>query len=278
MIKVVVDSTADMPPQVLAANDITAVPVLIQFGNETLRDGLDIDKDEFFRRMAEADVLPRTAAPSVGMFEEAFRRLSADGSEILSISLAGGLSATFGAARQAAALVEGARITCFDSMTTTAPMGYLAVAAARAARAGRTLEEIVTLLEELRERVVLYVALDTLRYLEKGGRIGRMRALLGTMLSVKPILEVRHSEVLPVEQVRTWKRVPQRMIELMAGRGPVEQLTVLYTAGRDQALQLADMTAAAGLLSREQIQVVQAGAALGCHTGPGALGLAGLLK
>jgi DegV family protein with EDD domain len=278
LIKIVVDSTADLPADLRTEYGIGVVPVLSQFGRETLRDDIDITRDEFYARLVQSEEPPKTAAPSVGMFEELFRALAADGSEILSISLAGALSGTFAAAQQAARLVEGARITCVDSNTVAMPLTYLAVAAAKAALQGRTLDELVALVEALRPRMRLLVALDTLRYLEKGGRIGRVRALLGTMLNVKPILEVRDAQVQPVEQVRTWKRVPPRMIELMQMRGDFEELSVQYTTDRAGAEQLADLCAAANLMARQRIRVVQAGAVLGTHVGPGAIALAGMLR
>jgi DegV family protein with EDD domain len=278
VIKIVVDSTADLPAELYRQYDITVVPVLAQFGAQTLRDDVDISRDEFYARLVAEPEPPKTAAPSVGMFEEAFRKLAEAGHEILSISLTGGLSGTFNAARQAAQLIEGAKIICVDSQTVTMPLGLLVLKAAEAIRAGQSIEQAAAVVEQWRGRAVLYVALETLRYLEKGGRIGRMRALLGTMLSVKPIMEVRSSEVLPVEQVRTWKRVPPRMVELIQARGPLDQLAVIYTTTRDTAEQLADLCAAAGLMPREKIFVVQAGGVLGTHVGPGALGLAGLLK
>jgi DegV family protein with EDD domain len=212
------------------------------------------------------------------MFEEVFRRVAADGSQVLSISVAGALSGTYNAARQAAQLIEGARIACVDSQTATMSFGFLALAAAKAIQAGAAHDEAVALIEQQRARAVLYVALDTLRYLEKGGRIGRMRALLGTMLSVKPILEVRNAEIVPVEQVRTSRRVPPRLVELGQARGAFADLAVLYTTTRDTAEQMADLCASAGLLPRAQILTVQATGVLGVHTGPGALGLAGILK
>jgi len=278
VIKIVVDSTADLPAQLYKENDITVVPVLAQFGSETLRDGVDITRDQFYARLIESPEPPKTAAPSVGMFEETFRKLAAEGHEILSISIASGLSGTYNATRQAAQLVEGARIICVDSQTVTMPFGFLVLKAAQAIRAGKSLEQAAAFVEALRPKPVLFVALETLRYLEKGGRIGRMRALLGTMLSVKPIMEVRAAEVLPVEQVRTWKRVPPRMVELIQARGALDQLAALYTTTRDTAEQLAELCATAGLLPRDQIYVVQAGGVLGTHVGPGAMGLAGLLK
>jgi DegV family protein with EDD domain len=278
LIKIVTDSTADLPDDLVREYDISVVPVLAQFGRETLRDGVDFSKDQFYTRLVESAEPPKTAAPSVGMFEETFRQLAADGSEILSISLVGNLSSTYNAACQAAQLLEGARIVCVDSQTTTMPMGFIVLKAARAARAGKSLDEVVALVESLRPRAVLYVALETLRYLEKGGRIGKMRALLGTMLSVKPILQVREQEVQPVEQVRTWRRVPPRMVELAQSRGAYDELAMLYTTTRDVAEQLADLCAAAGMLPRERIYVVQAGGVLGTHVGPGAVGIGGLLK
>jgi DegV family protein with EDD domain len=278
LIKIVVDSTADIPAALRDKYDITVVPVLAQFGNQTFRDDVDITRDEFYARLIDSPEPPKTAAPSVGMFEEAFRRVAADGSEILSISVAGALSGTYNAALQAAQMLEGARIACVDSRTATMAFGLLALRAADAIRAGASLDEAVVLAEQLRSRAVLYVALDTLRYLEKGGRIGRMRALLGTMLSVKPILEVRNAEIVPVEQVRTSRRVPPRLAELAQARGAFEDLAVLYTTTRDAAEQMASLCAAAGLMPREQIHVVQASGVLGVHTGPGALGLAGILK
>lgn len=278
MIKVVVDSTADIPPDIRAGYHITVVPLMVQFGRETLRDDVDISRDAFYERLVASDQLPKTASPPVGAYEEAFRELSADGSAIVSISVASNLSATFGSSQQAAQLVDGARIACIDSRTVAMALTFMAIAAARAAQAGRSFEEVVALVEALRPRAVLYVALDTLHYLEKGGRIGRMRALLGTMLSVKPILEVRDGEVQPVEQVRTWRRVPPRMVELMQARGAFDELSVLYTTGRENGEQLADLCAQRGLMARDRIRVVQAGAALGTHVGPGALGITGLLK
>lgn len=278
MIKVVVDSTADIPPDIRAEHHISVVPLIVQFGRETLHDDVDISRDAFYARLVESDELPKTASPPVGLYEQTFRELSADGSPIVSISVAANLSATFASSQQAAQLVDGARIACIDSRTVAMPLTFMAIAAARAARAGASFEEVVALVEGLRPRAVLYVGLDTLHYLEKGGRIGRMRALLGTMLSVKPILEVRDGEVHPVEQVRTWRRVPPRMVELMQARGEFDDLSVLYTTGRENAEQLADMCAERGLMARERIRVAQAGAALGTHVGPGALGLTGLLK
>ena len=279
-VHIVVDSTADIPADARAAYHIHVVPVLLHRQGETLRDDIDISRDEYYRWIAEHDELPTTSAPSVGMFEEVFRELTRDGGAVLSISVAAGLSATYNAAVQAArlVLVEGARIICVDSHSIAMPIAYLALAAARRLAQGATLEEAVALVETLREQTVAYVALQTLRYLERGGRISRTRALLGTLLDVKPILEVRNSQVLPVERVRTWRRVPERLLELAQARGAYQELSVVYTTNRAEAESLADACAAAGLLARDRIRTVQIGAVLGTHMGPGALGITGLLN
>lgn len=279
MIKIVVDSTADIPPDLQAAYDITVVPVLVQLGHETFRDTVDLSRDQFYARLAESTAPPKTAAPPIGAFADVFRALSADGAEVLSLSVASSFSSTFTAAQQAAQLVEGARrIVCVDSHAVAMPLTYIAVIAAQAARAGMSLDQIVRQIEALWPRMTILLALDTLHYLEQGGRIGRVRALLGTLLNVKPILEVRHAQVSPLEQVRTWKRVPARLVELMALRGAFEQLSVQYTTGHEAAEQLADRCAEVGLMARKNIRVVQASAVLGTHVGPGALAIMGMLK
>lgn len=277
MIRIVVDSTADLPPALCEQYGITVVPVLVQFGRQSFRDNVDLTRNEFYARLVESEQLPTTAAPSVGMFEEVFRALAADGSDILSLSVAGALSGTLSAARQAAQQIADARIVCIDSQTLAMPITYLAVAAAQAANEGRSLDTVAALVETLRSRTVLLVALQTLRYLEKGGRIGPVRAFLGSMLNVKPIFEVRDSQVLPIEQVRSWRRAPQRMVELAQARGRFAELSVLYTTNQEDAEHLAALCADAGLLARERIHVGQVGGVLGAHTGPGALGLTGLL-
>lgn len=274
MITVVVDSTADVPPDLRESAGLRVVPVLMLRAGETLRDDVDISRDEYYAWLAESDEPPKTSAPTVGMFAEAF---AAAGGETLAITLAGDLSATHAAAVQAAQLA-GPRVRCVDSRTIGMPITYLALAAARAIAEGASLDEAAALVERLRERAVVLVALDTLRYLEKGGRISKVRALLGGILNVKPVLEVRDGAVTALEQVRTWRRVPPRLVELAQARGPFAELSVQYTTDRAAAERLADGCAAAGLLARERIHVVQVGSVLGTHVGPGALGITGLKR
>lgn len=278
MVKLVVDSTADIPPALSEEYGITVVPLTVQFGKETLRDGVDITRDEFYTRLAQQSTPPKTSQPSVGAFEQVYRDLSHDGDEILSLHLSGKFSGTVRAAQQAASLVSDAHITVVDTPQVAMGVGFMAIAAARAARDGKSLAEIEALVRTMFPRVFLYVGLDTLRYLQQGGRIGRVQAFLGTMLSVKPLLEVQNGEPHPLEQVRTSKRMYTRMLELVEAQGELEDLAVLYTAGTEQAQALADQIVERGLFPRERLVIAQMGAVIGTHVGPGGIAVNGIRK
>jgi DegV family protein with EDD domain len=276
MVRVVVDSTADIPPALRAELGIEVVPLTVQFGDESLRDGVDISADQFYRRLTSDSRHPTTSQPSPGAFLDLYKRLAADGHTIVSIHISRKLSGTIQSAEQAMAQLNGAPLAVVDTASTALAQGFVAVAAAEAARDGKSHAEVVELARALSRRGFLYAGLDTLKYLERGGRIGKMRAFLGTLLSVKPILEVRDGEVQPVEQVRTSKRLPQRLMELASRHQPVERLAVLYTDSAAPAEQLARLCAEAGLLPADKIIRAQMGPVIGTHVGPGAIGIAGI--
>ncbi|MBC8078404.1 MAG: DegV family protein [Chloroflexales bacterium] len=280
MVKVVVDSCADMPEALVKKYGITVVPLAVQFGRESLRDGVEISHDEFYRRLAatQATSMPKTSQPALGEFEQTYRELLRDGDGVVSIHISGKLSGTVRAAQQAADMVDPARIRVVDSGQAVMTQGYMAIAAVEAASRGASLDEIVAQIARIAERGFIYVGLDTLRYIQQGGRIGRMQAFLGTLLSVKPIFEVKGGEVQPQEQVRSAKRMAARLGEMAQAQAPLEELAVLYTTGEDQARQLADQIAAAGTFPRDKIVVAQMGAVIGTHIGPGGLGVNGIRK
>lgn len=278
MIRVVVDSCADMPEALVKQHGITVVPLAVQFGRESLRDGVEISRDEFYRRLAEtqATSMPKTSQPALGEFESAYRELLRDADGVVSIHISGKLSGTVRAAQQAAEMVDRERVRVVDSGQAVMTQGYMAIAAAEAASAGAGLDEIVRLVENIATRGFIYVGLDTLRYIQQGGRIGRMQAFLGTLLSVKPIFEVANGEVHPLEQVRSAKRVAARLGEMAQAQAPLDELAVLYTTDAQLARQLADQIAAAGTFPRDKIVVAQIGAVIGTHIGPGGLGVNGI--
>lgn len=276
MVKIVVDSTADIPPELCQTFDIHVVPLQVRFGDEAFRDGVDITKDQFYQRLVTSTVLPTTSTPPPGAFVEVYERLAQETDAILSIHLSGKLSSTVRVARQAADMVPQVRIAVVDSHSVAMVMVYMAIAASTAARTGCGLDDLVPLVESIRDRAFLYVGPDTLQYLEKGGRIGRARAFLGTLLNVKPLVEVRDGEVQPLEQVRTSKRMMTRLVELVQAQAPLEELALLYTSERTKADTLLEQLVAQRLFPRERMHVVQMGGVIGTHAGPGAVGVVGI--
>jgi DegV family protein with EDD domain len=279
VIAVVTDSTADIPASIVKELGITIVPLSVNIEGQSYRDGLDITPDQFYSRLVESDALPTTSQPPVGQFAEVYRSLGRTATGIISLHVAGQYSGTVRSAEQARALLEsegGPPICIVDSGSVAMGAGFLVLQAARAALAGSSLEQIEAQVRERQPRIRIFAALDTLRYLEKGGRIGRSRALLGTLLSVKPIIELRDGEVHPYEQVRTIKKAIARLIELAHEQAPFEELAVMYTTGEENALQLADQIA--DIHPRDKIIVSQLGAVVGTHGGPGLVGFAGITK
>lgn len=272
-VAVVVDTTSDIPENLRQELGITEVPLLIMFGTEQFRDGVDISNDDFYARLVEGNVHPTTSQPSAGDFVEVYERLAKDHEGIVSIHLGGKLSGTVRSAQQAAEMVPGVPIRVIDSGSVSMGMGFLGIEAARMARAGQSLDEIAAAVEAMVPRIVLWAVLDSLKFLERGGRIGKGRALLGTLLNVKPMIYIR-GEVLPGERVRTHKKAIARMEELASAEGPYKHLAVLYSTGPEYAGELADRLGT--IHPREQIIVSQLTGVIGVHGGPGVLGVTGI--
>ncbi len=272
-VAVVVDSTSDIPEHTRQELGITEVPLLIMFGREQFRDGIDISNDEFYARLVESNVHPTTSQPSAGDFAEAYERLAKDHEGIVSIHLGGKLSGTVRSAQQAAEMVPGVPIRVIDSGSVSMGMGFLGIEAAQMARAGKSLDEIAAAVEAMVPRIVLWAVLDSLKYLERGGRIGKGRALLGTLLNVKPMIYIR-GEVLPGERVRTHKKAIARMEELASAEAPYKHLAVLYSTGPQYAEELADRLGT--IHPRARIVVSQLTGVIGVHGGPGVLGVTGI--
>ena len=272
-VAVVVDSTSDIPADIRAELGITVVPLLILFGNDQFRDGIDLSNDEFYARLVEGNVHPTSSQPSAGDFVDAYERLAKDHEGIISIHVGGKLSGTVRSAQQAAEMVQSVPIRIVDSGSVSLGLGFLGIEAARMAREGKTLDEIATAVEAMVPRIVLWAVLDTLKYLERGGRIGKSRALLGTLLNVKPMIYIR-GEVLPGERVRSQKKAIARMVELATDEAPFSHLAVLHSASEPLALELADQLGA--IHPREQMIVTQLTGVIGVHGGPGIVGVTGI--
>ena len=270
-VRVVTDSACDLPDDLIERDGIEVVPLTIRFGKEELVDRKELSTDEFWRRLADSDVLPETSAPSAGAFEAAFRRLIADGATgIICINLSSKLSATMQSAQVAAQAVQAdCPVVVVDSLMVSMGLGSLCLTAARRAADGDSLESIVANVTDRRNRSKLYGTLDTLEFLKKGGRVGNARALLGSMLAIKPVLEVRDGEVEEAGKVRTRSKALRLLVERVK-EGPFENLAVLHgnAPDLDELLDLLEP-----LTPRDEIVVGQIGPVIGTHAGPRVIGV-----
>lgn len=264
---VVTDSTADLPDEWRSHYAIEVVPLKVLFGQETFRDRVDMTDEEFFKRLAASTTLPTTSAPSPGEFADVYRKVSRDYEGCISIHIGAQLSATAEAARIGASSVEGFRVEVVDSETVSMPIAFLCRIAAECP----TLDDAVAATKERVPKARVLALLDTLRYLEMGGRLSRAQAMIGTMLDLKPLLLVADREITPVDRVRTRKRAMTRMVEFFKREEPVEHVAVMHAQAPEDAERIAAELRAESP-SRE-VTVGQIGCVLGTHTGPRALGI-----
>ncbi len=265
--RVVTDSTADVPAEWCERDGIEVVPLRVLFGDESFRDRVDLTVEQFFARLRQADRLPTTSAPSPGDFAEVYERLSRECDGVVSIHISGELSATVEAARVGARAVDGFPVHVVDSRCLTMPLAYLC----RAAVEAQTLEDAVRRVEDRVPKQRILALLDTLKYLEMGGRIGRAQALLGTVLDVKPILSLADGRVVPLDRVRTKSRAISRLVERLRQDLPVERLAVMHAQAPEDAERIRGQLAAE--LPDMAVDVGEIGVVLGTHVGPGAVGI-----
>jgi DegV family protein with EDD domain len=269
---VVTDSTADLPNEWRDRYGIEIVPLKVLFGKESFRDRVDMTDEQFFARLAASTTLPTTSAPSPGEFADVYTRLARDHDGCISIHIGEQLSATAEAARVGASSVEGFKVNVIDSQTVSMPIAFLCRIAAECG----TLEEAAAAVQERVPRSRVLALLDTLRYVEMGGRVSRAQAMIGTMLDLKPLLLVANREIKSVDRVRTRSRAIPRMVEFFRAEMPVETLAVMHAQAPDEAAQIASELRKE--LPEMEIPIGQIGCVLGTHTGPKALGLVYLKK
>lgn len=270
VVRIVTDSTADLPTEVASSLGITVVPLTVFFGDDAYLDGVELGSAEFYTKMAASKDLPRTSQPSPAAFQQAFQRLIDEGADaILSIHLSSKLSGTYQSACTARdSLPEETRkvpIEVLDSTSISVGMNYAIQQAANMASAGKSLAEIKTTVEDLQTRSQILAVLDTLEYVRRGGRIGSASAMLGNMLSFKPIIGVVGGEVVPIERPRTRAKAYARVAQLLSEQGAVEHVAIVQT-NEEVGQQLAEViqTVYSGSLLHYDL-----GAVIGTHTGPG---------
>lgn len=276
-VRIVTDSTADLPPETARELGVSVVPLTVIFGEESFLEGIDMSTQLFYERLVESKELPKTSAPSIGQFIEAYEGALKEADEIVSIHISSKLSATHNNAVQAANQMAdtGAKVDVVDSGLVSLGLGIVVKAAARAAQQGGSLEEVKKLVEEMIPRVHILVALNTVEYLRRGGRIGRARAFLGSMLAVKPLLSIRDGEVMPEERVRTKKAAHQRLFQIATSYPNIVEFAIAYSTNASDAEALR-----AKLVEAEpqaNISMSKVGPVIGVHGGPGVLGI-GILQ
>ena len=278
-VAVVTDTTHYLPREIVEAEDIRLVSLYVNWPGIQEREVDMADFNDFYDRLRGARELPTTSQPSIGDFLTVYEPLLAEGCDIVSIHLAGGISGTVEAARQAAAQAAERghrnRIEVIDSETACGGFGLLALGAVRAARAGADLDGVTAATRRVREALKIWFAVDTLEYLQRGGRIGKAQAMVGAALKIKPILSLE-SEIVPVERVRTAGRAFERLVDYMRSRRDegADGWVVQHIQARDQAERLIER--GQEIFGRDPLFVSEVGPVIGAHVGPGLLGVGGV--
>jgi DegV family protein with EDD domain len=276
MIKIVTDSTAYLPQATVREQGIHVVPLYVHFGEQAFREGLELSNDEFYARLKEAETLPTTSQPSAGEFYEVFKELVETGYEVVTLTISSKLSGTWNSAMAAKEMLPDAPISVIDTLSTSVGLQLMVQAAVDAVSAGSSRQEIVNQIEEIKERMHLWFAVDTLEYLAKGGRIGNAKAFLGTLLKVKPILVLQDGAIEPLEQVRSKRKAQDRMLELveeyLGSNGPEAKVAITHALVPHEAQAISqELETRLGCCSPLTASV---GPVIGTHTGPGVIGVA----
>ena len=271
-VKIVVDSTADLPPQVIADLGISVVPCLLRFGDHSFQEGIDISRAEFFDRLQTDPHFPSTAAPAPGVFEVTYRRLAAETDSIVSLHISPQYSGIFNAARLGAqAVASRVRVVPVASGQISLGMGLMTMVAAEAARDSASLDDILDLLDDLRGRTHLLAIINDLDNLRRSGRVNQLVARLGNLLRIKPILHVHQGEIQLGERVRTWGRAQERLVHMVRSMAPLERAVLAHIQRPEAAESLGQSLTD---LLPPHTPTIEAGITIGIHVGLGAAGIA----
>ena len=276
-VKIVTDSTSDIPHNIAESLGITVVPCNITFGTETFKDQVELSTEEFYDRLVRGSQLPVTSQPSPGDFVEVYERVGKDATGIVSIHVSGELSGTLNSAFQAKAQMDlDCSVELVDSQQASCGLGLIAITAAHAARDGASVGEVAEVAKGAVKRAETFLLLDTLEYVERGGRIGKAQALVGSLLRIKPMLILRDGVVHELGKARTFSKGVAKLQESAREFGPLELISVFYTTDPNIAHEIVNHLqdiVPAGI----DPFVTRAGPTIGTHAGPGAVGI-GLLK
>jgi DegV family protein with EDD domain len=271
-IRIVTDSTCDLPAEVIARYGISVIPLYINIGDRGYLDGVEITRQDFYNKLPTYKVQPTTAAPPPEKYRAMYQTLAQQGAtEILSIHVSKALSAVVDTARLATQEIRSIPVTVFDSRQLSLGTGFLVETAARLAQAGHTRDEILAAMDDQIRRTYVFAALDTLKFLRRSGRLNSVASWLGSLLQLKPIMKMYDGQP-DAERVRTQKRALQRVIELLDEKGPLERVAIVHTHALARVEQLRQQ--AAHLLPAGEILAMDITPVIGAHIGPGAAGFA----
>jgi DegV family protein with EDD domain len=272
-IRVVTDSTADLPPELIKEFDVIIVPAYVGFGKKTYKDGVDISQDEVYQKMVTENIPATTSQPPPADFADVYKKLLKETDEIVSIQATSKLSGLYSSALQGKDMASGGnRIAVVDSLSVSMGLGMMTLLAARMAKAGEDLSSIVEELKQTIPQMRLWGLFDTLKYLLRGGRIGKAKALLGSVMNIKPILTIHDGELHPTGLARNRAKGIERLISNLKSCVNVQEVAVVHSTTPDDAQTLKERVSA--LFDRGPIHVSRLGPALGVHGGPGTLVLA----
>jgi DegV family protein with EDD domain len=274
LIRIVVDSTADLTAELQTRYQIAIVPINIQFGKETFRENVDLDRGTFYRMIEANHRLPKTSQPSPGAFAEAYRHVASPGDSILSMHVTAKLSGTCQSAELAASDLRGEiDIMVVDSMCGSAGLGFMAVEAARMAEAGAGMREIVQRMEAVRPRVNIFLSPENLKYLQMSGRVSNVQAVIGSMLSLKPIIALDNGLLNPAARIRTRSKALEHMLNLTGERVGEKKINLAIVHAESPADAGALMLRARQMFNIQESFVADLATSLAVHFGPGCLGL-----
>lgn len=278
-IKIVTDSTADLPAEFIEKNDITVIPLYVNFPDKTYQDGVDLHPQQFYPLLEKTkDNLPKTSTPSINDFLKTYQEILQQGYDIISIHISNGLSSTSSMAEAAARMLKG-KIRIFDSKSISLGIGLQVESAVEMVKKNLSIDTILKKLTDIRRRTEVFFSVDTLEYLEKGGRIGKVAALLGTILKIKPIVRVDNGIYVPLDKVRNQKQAIYKMVEhmvkMLGGEIP-EHVAIAHGCAEESALSLQKLVEET--FGIKITFFTETGPVIGVHTGPGTLGIAFIYK
>ena len=275
-IKIVTDSTSDLDSSIAEDLGITIVPLNVHFGEAVFKDGIDLDTDQFFDKLINGNVFPSTSQPSLGEFVDVYKEISQPGDVIISVHVSSKLSGTINSAQQAANTLSGTvDVRIVDTQQVSMTVGLSAVGAAQAAREGKSVEECIAVAESVARRSNFFALFDTLEYLEKGGRIGKARSLIGGLLKIRPILRVEDGEIGQFSKARSRNMGMLKLEEAVRELGKLDDIAIVYSTDGSEAEKLA-ATVKDLLPSDKSPFLTRVGPVIGTHAGPNLVAIAAI--